>query len=242
MNPYISRLLIVDDEALSATTLMQMLAKHGFTVSGAHSAGEALSLLRSESFDLLLADLMLPQINGIELLRQAQAINPHLMGIMITGHGAIDAAVDAIRSGAHDYILKPFNLTVVVPVIERALATRRLRIENESLTSSLEHRSAELEAAHRALQRSHAELDSFAHSIAHDMRTPLNAVIGFADLLLDAGAGPLNETQRGYLTHIIEGGSRLRDLTGEVLRIARLGQAPLAEPGMGAEFTVTPPK
>jgi two-component system, sensor histidine kinase and response regulator len=150
--------------------------------------------------------------------------------------------VQAIRSGAHDYILKPFNPGVIVPVIERSLATRRLRIENESLTSSLSQRSAELEAAHRALQRTHDELDWSAQSIAHDMRTPLNAVIGFADLLLDACTGPLNETQRGYLTHIIDGGMRLRDLTGEVLRLARLAQAPLAEPGTGAESAVTPPK
>jgi two-component system, sensor histidine kinase ChiS len=67
MNPYISRLLIVDQEARSATALLQTLAMRGFTVSGAHSALEALKLLRSERFDLLLTDLMLPQISGIEL-------------------------------------------------------------------------------------------------------------------------------------------------------------------------------
>jgi two-component system sensor histidine kinase/response regulator len=214
-------MLIVDDEARNVTALMQTLSPLGLQASGAHSAAEAMALLRSQSFDLLLTDLMMPQVNGIELLRQALAIDPHLAVILMTGHGTIDTAVEALRCGAHDYILKPFNLTVILPVIERALATRRLRIENASLVDRLTLRTSELEAANRALQSANAELSSFAHSISHDLRTPLNAVIGFAELLLEGGTGALSETQRAYLTHIMEGGTRLRDLTDDLLRLAR---------------------
>jgi DNA-binding NtrC family response regulator len=221
MNPSASRLLVVDHEAPNVTALMQTLSKHGYAVSAAHSVAEALSLLRSQSFDLLLTDLMMPQSNGIELLREALTIDPHLMGILMTGNGAVETAVEAMRSGAQDYILKPFNLTVILPVIERTLATRQLRIDNESLLRALAHHTAELTAANRALQRANAELDSFAQSISHELRTPLHAVLGFADLMLEAGTGSLNEAQRTYLTYIIEGGKRLLDLTDALLRFAR---------------------
>jgi DNA-binding NtrC family response regulator len=204
VNTPAARLLIVDDEPRNVTALMQMLAKHHYSVAGAHCAQEALGLLRSQSFDLLLTDLRMPQINGIELLRQALRMDADLVGILMTGHGTIDTAVQAMKSGAHDYILKPFNLRVILPVLERSLATRNLRLENQ------------------ALLRSNAEWDSFAQSIAHDLRTPLNAVIGFAELLFDDGTGPLNDTQRTYLSHIVEGGTRLRDLTEDLLRFARL--------------------
>jgi two-component system, sensor histidine kinase and response regulator len=224
-----SRLLIVDDEARNVTALMQTLSRQGYATSGAHSAAEALDLLRAQPFDLLLTDLMMPQTNGIELLRQALAIDSHIVGVLMTGQGTIDTAVEAMKSGAHDYILKPFNLTVILPVLERALMTRWLRLENAALVKGLTHRTAELEAANQALQSANKELDSFAHSISHDLRTPLNAVIGFAELIMDPGTGPLNEAQQMYLTHILEGGTRLRDLTEALLRFARLGQQPLSK-------------
>jgi two-component system, sensor histidine kinase and response regulator len=227
--PSAARLLIVDDEARNVTALMQTLGRQGYATSGAHSAAEALALLRAQPFDLLLTDLMMPQTNGIELLRQALAIDPHIVGILMTGQGTIDTAVEAMKSGAHDYILKPFNLTVILPVLERTLMTRRLRIENATLVDRLTRRTAELEAANQALQSANKELDSFAQSISHDLRTPLNAVIGFADLIRDPVTGPLNETQQQYLTHILEGGTRLRDLTEALLRFARLGQQPLSK-------------
>jgi two-component system sensor histidine kinase/response regulator len=229
MDDSVPRLLIVDDEPRNVTALIQTLSGNRYAVSGAHSAVEALGLLRSQAFDLLLTDLMMPQTNGIDLLREALTIDPHLVGIVMTGHGTVDTAVEAMKSGAHDYILKPFNLTMILPVLERTLATRQLRIENARLVARLTHRSAELEAANEALHSANAELDSFAHSISHDLRTPLNAVIGFAELLLDAGTGPLNEAQHTYLTHIVEGGGRLRDLAEDLLRFARLGQQPLSK-------------
>jgi two-component system sensor histidine kinase/response regulator len=239
MNEPAARLLIVDDEVREVTALMQALAKHGYAVTGAHSADEALRLLRSESFDLLLTDLMMPKTHGIELLRQALSIDPHLVGILMTGHGAIDTAVEALKSGAHDYILKPFNLTVILPVLERSLATRSLRLENARLMNRLMNRTAELESANQALLRSNAELDSFAHSISHDLRTPLNAVIGFADLLRDPDTGTLSPTQHSYVTHILEGGTRMHELTEGLLRFARLGQQPLAKEPVDIADTVT---
>jgi DNA-binding NtrC family response regulator len=123
-----ARLLVVDDEVANVTALTLTLTRMGYQVVGAHSPVQALQTLRRERFDLLLTDLMMPGMDGIELLRQALAIDANLVGILMTGHATIDSALQAMKSGAHDYILKPFNLNVIIPVLERGLETRRLRV------------------------------------------------------------------------------------------------------------------
>ena len=94
---------------------------------------EAVARLREQVFDLVLSDLMMPEMDGITLIRAALEIDPNLVGIVMTGHGTIDTAVQAMKEGAHDYILKPFKLSAILPVLARALAVRRLRLENIQL-------------------------------------------------------------------------------------------------------------
>src|SRR5581483_10626444 len=94
---------------------------------------EALEALKKESFDLLLTDLMMPEMDGLELLRAALQIDPNLVGIIMTGQGTIQTAVEAMKSGAFDYVLKPFRLQQVLPVLDRAMEVRRLRLENVRL-------------------------------------------------------------------------------------------------------------
>jgi two-component system, sensor histidine kinase and response regulator len=74
--------------------------------------------------------LVMPEMDGIALLRAAQEMDANIVGIVMTGHGSIDTAVEAMKGGALDYILKPFKLSVIVPVLARALTVRRLRMEN----------------------------------------------------------------------------------------------------------------
>jgi two-component system, sensor histidine kinase and response regulator len=222
-----ARLLIVDDEARHVQALCQTLSRIGYHVEGTSNPLEAMPLLRAGTFDLLLTDMMMPHIDGIELLRQALMIDPNLVGILMTGHGTVDTAVEAMKSGAYDYILKPVNLNAVLPVLRRSLATRRLRLENATLITQLKQRALELASSNQALLQANRELDSFAHSISHDLRTPLHAVIGFAELMMDERTGALNQEQRSFLTHVMDGGRRLRDLTENLLRFSRLGRQPL---------------
>ncbi len=133
----IPKLLIVDDEAAQMKALCDTLETEGYSVSGFTSATAALAILREQTFDLVLSDLMMPEMSGIDLLRAALEIDPNLVGIVMTGHGTIDTAVQAMQAGALDYILKPFKLTAVVPVLTRALAVRRLRMENIQLHEAL---------------------------------------------------------------------------------------------------------
>jgi signal transduction histidine kinase len=133
----IARLLVVDDEAALMTALCNTLETEGYAVTGFTSAKEALAKLHERQFDLLLTDLMMPEIDGIALLRAAQDIDRDLAGIVMTGHGTIDTAVKALRDGALDYILKPFRLDNLLTVLTRAFETRRLKTENIQLREAV---------------------------------------------------------------------------------------------------------
>src|SRR5262249_44818352 len=90
---------------------------------------KGLEAVRAGEYDLLLSDLMMPGIDGITLLREALELDPSLVGVIMTGQGSIQTAVEAMKAGAFDYILKPFRLQQVLPVLDRAMEVRRLRTE-----------------------------------------------------------------------------------------------------------------
>src|SRR5256886_12246514 len=136
-------------------------------------------------------------------------------------------SVEAMKSGALDYMRKPFNLRTIIPVLSRALAVRRLRLENAALLQRLANRTTELEAANRELQRANKELEAFTYSVSHDLRQPLNGMIGFAGFLVSEKPGPLNDRQKEFLGNIQRGGQQLLRLTDELLNFSRLGQQPL---------------
>lgn len=132
-----ARLLIVDDEKALMDALCNTLKAEGYATTGFTSAREALAQLHQRQFDLLLTDLSMPEMDGIALLHAARVIDPDLAGIVMTGHGTIDTAVQALRGGALDYVLKPFRLNNLLPVLTRALETRRLRTENIQLREAV---------------------------------------------------------------------------------------------------------
>ncbi len=131
--PKPGRLLIVDDEIELMTALCEMLTGQGYEAVGFASSREALQALQEQEFDLLLADLMMPDLDGIALLRAGLEMDPHLVGIIMTGQGTVPTAVDAMKIGAFDYILKPFKFNAVLPILARAMDVRRLRMENVQL-------------------------------------------------------------------------------------------------------------
>jgi PAS domain S-box-containing protein len=136
-NTPVGKILVVDDEPELRSILVESLQRHGYEVTGCGSGRNALAELRERDFDLLLTDLMMPEMDGIALLKAALEIDPHLVGIIVTGQGTIQTAVDAMQIGAFDYVLKPFRLQNLLPVLTRAVNTRQLRLENLQLRETV---------------------------------------------------------------------------------------------------------
>lgn len=133
----IGKILIVDDEVELKNVLVEALAAQGYETTGFTAGEEALAALRDKSFDILLTDLMMPTMDGITLVTEGLQIDPHLIAIMMTGQGTIQTAVDAMKVGAFDYVLKPFRLLSVLPVLTRAMNARHLRLENLQLRETV---------------------------------------------------------------------------------------------------------
>ncbi|HTE43487.1 MAG TPA: response regulator [Steroidobacteraceae bacterium] len=132
-----AKLLIVDDETANMNALCDTLQDAGYVTQGFTSSTLALQAIKEQEFDLLLTDLMMPEMDGIELITAAQAIDRDLVAVVMTGHGAVDTAVEAMKAGAIDYIQKPFRLSKIQPVLTRALLVRRLRTENIQLREAV---------------------------------------------------------------------------------------------------------
>jgi len=132
------RLLIVDDDLEFLSPLCEFLSAAGYEVTGCASGREALEAMNERNFDLLLTDLMMPEMDGIALLQTAQERDPRLVSIVITGQGSIQTAVDAMKVGAFDYLVKPLELRMLDQVLTRALDIRRIRMENQELREAVE--------------------------------------------------------------------------------------------------------
>ena len=136
-NSSIGKILVVDDEVELKNILVEALTSLGYETVGAASGEEALDALGMQAFDILLTDLMMEGMDGITLVREGLQIDPNLSCIMMTGQGTIQTAVDAMKVGAFDYVLKPFRLQTMLPVLTRAINTRHLRLENVQLREAV---------------------------------------------------------------------------------------------------------
>lgn len=130
-------ILIVDDEEIIRESLSFVLKKEGYGVLEAPNGKVALEIVRKEAVDLVITDLEMPEMKGIELLEQVTRTSPETLVVIITAYGSIDTAIAALRQGAVDYVLKPVEFDELLVKIHRLLAQRRLSLENKLLRSEL---------------------------------------------------------------------------------------------------------
>ena len=136
-------ILIVDDEELYRRALERVLARAGYEISSAADATDAMAQLGAVRFDLVLCDIRMPGISGLELVRQIHDLHPDLPCIIVTGYGGTEQSIEALRAGAYWYLEKPFDqvhLDVVRRLVEQAIEYGRLRSENRVLQSQLRSR------------------------------------------------------------------------------------------------------
>jgi DNA-binding NtrC family response regulator len=132
------QVLLVDDEAIALTNLTHVLQREGYEVTACRDGEAALAALKRAEFDLVLTDLKMPGIDGMEVLREVRTSYPDVPVIMITGYATLDSAIEAMKAGAYHYIAKPFRLAEAREVVRSALELRRVKRENRELRLRVE--------------------------------------------------------------------------------------------------------
>ena len=138
-----ANILLIDDETIALSNLTHVLQREGYAVTACKSGEDGLAAIQKNAFDLVLTDLKMPGIDGIEVLRHIRATTPDVPVIMITGHATLDSAVEAMKAGAYHYIAKPFRLAEAREVVRGALEMRRIRHENSELKLRIEELSGQ---------------------------------------------------------------------------------------------------
>jgi response regulator RpfG family c-di-GMP phosphodiesterase len=182
------RILIVDDEEIIRDILADFLAMEGFEVRTAPDGAAALVELTSQHFDLVLSDLKMPNMGGIELLDAISSHAPQMVTIIMTGFGTVETAIDAMKRGAYDYIMKPFKMEDVVRTVRRGLEKRKLTAENMRLKEVLSlYKVSEAIAASLSLDEvMRTVTDAALHEVSADV----------VFVLIDDGSGKLVERTR----------------------------------------------
>jgi len=138
------RVLVVDDEPNICDLLDELLSRQGYAIETCLNGQDALDKIRDGGYDMVISDLKMPGINGIELIRTVKSESPDTATVLVTGYATVETAVEALRFGADDYVTKPFNIEELRKVVSRGLETRRLRRQNYELVDLLKSANTEL--------------------------------------------------------------------------------------------------
>ena len=138
------RILVVDDEMGIREGCKRALLKEGYEIDDAENGSAGLQKVKKDSYDLILVDLIMPGIAGLDLIQKVHKIDPEVILVVITGYATIDTAVEATKRGAYDYLPKPFTPEALTAVVKRGLEKRLLRLEAQKLHAEREHRLLEL--------------------------------------------------------------------------------------------------
>jgi signal transduction histidine kinase len=212
-------ILVVDDEKGMRDLLSFMLRTEGYHIGEAANGQEALAQMKTETFDVVIADIMMPGMTGLELLGCIREQDNDAVVIVITAYASLQTAIEAMKFGAYDYLIKPFDdVDKVMNIVARAADRRRLMRRNARLLGSLQEtndrlqemlveaqeRTTQLEAAYAELKELEHLKSQFVSNVSHELRTPLALMKGYLTLMADHFLGNLNDTQDGALKVVNE--------------------------------------
>jgi response regulator RpfG family c-di-GMP phosphodiesterase len=187
------RIAVADDEVKICELLQTVLADDGYTVDTYSYSLECLSAIKSGGYDMLITDLKMPIMDGLDLAARARKIDPDLVVLVITGYASVESAVTALRSGFDDYIMKPLEIDQLRTVVSKALDARNLRRRNETLVSQLKEANVELMQAKERLSgqigEAQVNLSRTSSSLEKRVRelSILNDISKVASSVLDMG-------------------------------------------------------
>ncbi|MCK5242232.1 response regulator [bacterium] len=199
-----ANILIVEDEIGIRTALTLFLEGEGFGVKTVKDGEEAMAAIREDKYDLVISDIRMPRLNGLELLDEINKLTVGPEMIIMTAYGSIETAIQAMKNGARDFLLKPFSNDLLKMTVNRVLKIRELSKENKKL---------------HELERMKKE---FITMIAHELRTPLTAIKGYLKLVMSGMVGEMIEPQREYLGVVHENGEKLQSIINKMIDMGHM--------------------
>ncbi|HEY3233200.1 MAG TPA: response regulator, partial [Polyangiaceae bacterium] len=219
------RVLVVDDEKLIRDILAEFLSLEGYVVETAEDGSTAMRELQRASFDMIISDLKMPRMGGLELLREVSRVHPDTLTVIMTGFGTVETAIDAMKRGAYDYILKPFKVEEILHIVQRGLEKRRLAAENLRLREALSlYKVSEAIAASLSLEE---VMSTVSSSALHELRA--DAVCTW----LDDGEGSYFERSVEFASSVAADRARC-DLASEAVTERLVRGGPVVEHGQRA--------
>ncbi len=190
------KILLVDDEKIIRMTLSRKLRNTGYEVTLAESGEQAKELIDKNVFDLVITDVVMKEVSGIEVLHHVKEVSPDTVVILITGYGSMESVVEALRQGAHDYIVKPCDNEEVLMRIAKG-------IEKKDILEQLK------------VSQNKLALSQLAIAINHEINSPLTVMIGNTEILLRQ-KNELSEKTANRLKKIIEAGNQIKNIVSKL--------------------------
>jgi signal transduction histidine kinase/GGDEF domain-containing protein len=211
-----NRVLVVDDERDIRDFLFKALTRiAGFQVTVAENGKDALEKIEKEKFDLVLTDLKMPSVDGLQLITEISRSNPEILTVLMTGHGTIDSAIEAMKQGASDYLTKPLNIDELIVRLRKVLEEKQRFIGLKSCI-------VDLEMANEELRKVDAMKSEFVSVASHELRTPLAAIKNAIQLILSGKTGEINENQMKFLSMAERNINRLTNILNNLLNLSKI--------------------
>ncbi len=214
---YMSKILIVDDEPRMCDSLKALLSGQSYDIHTGNSGREAIEYLAGNNFDLVLLDMVMPDMDGFQVMDYIERQSPDTLVIVITGHASTESAVKALRSGANDYLTKPFEHEELLKTVKNAIDQKRLKSERKGAQEERKKLETQLRQAHKM-----EAIGTLAGGIAHDFNNLLMGIQGNISLmLLDIDPTHPHYERLRNIQKQVQSGARL---TSHLLGYARKGR------------------
>jgi signal transduction histidine kinase len=205
-------ILVVDDDESIRDSCTQILTKDGYQAETAKDGSSGLKQIKEKKPDLVLIDLKMPGINGIEVLEKTREIDPNIIAVVITGYATIESAVEAMKIGAYDFLPKPFTPDELRIIIKRGLEKRKLIYETEFLRRE------------KKLME-----ENFITMVSHQLRSPLVAILQYFEVILGGMVGEISEKQKEMIQKAQSRLENLMKLINDWLDVAKLVSGQIIE-------------
>jgi len=179
-----TKILVIDDEISICEGIKRALTPEGYIVDITFSGESGLQKIRGNDYALILIDVMMPNVNGIELISSIHAHDPETVCVMITGYATVELAVRAIKGGAYDFLAKPFSVDDLLLTVNQGIERRRLSLEAKRV-HAIEAEARRLEEEKNHLEELDRAKRQFIRLVTHELQSPVSAIENYLTLILD---------------------------------------------------------